>query len=192
MLMNQNYKLRSKPNKSPNIKFVQGYYTIVNKEKYVGDPALCIYRSSWEFKFCKWADYSPSITRWSSEPISVKYLDKVSKLDECKKLGINPNDPKNWVQKNYHVDFWITVDKGEGKEEKWFIEIKPASKLLKPVPPSLNSSLKEQRRFNREAKEYLINEEKWKAMNEFANKNGCKFYVFTENHLQRLLGRFFL
>jgi len=190
-MLNSSYKLRHGPNRNPNSKTKQGYYRLTNKDKYVGDPELIVFRSSWELKFCKWADFSPSIKRWSSEPISVNYYDKVSKLEECKKLNLDPNNPKNWMLKRYHVDFWLEIDRGESVD-KWFIEIKPANKLNKPIPPNINAPLKEQRKFNRDAKEYLINEEKWKAMNEFATKNGAKFFIFTENELERLLGRFFM
>ena len=60
----------------------QGYYQVQNPKKYVGDPNLVIYRSSWEQAFCRWCDFSPSITRWSSEPIKIPYYDRVSKLEE--------------------------------------------------------------------------------------------------------------
>ena len=83
----------------------QGYFKPLNPQKYVGDPNLIIYRSGWEKSFCRWCDASPSIIQWSSEPIKIPYLDKVTKLDECKKLGLDPNNPRNWVKKNYNVDF---------------------------------------------------------------------------------------
>ena len=72
-----------------------------------------------------------------------------------------------------------------------FVEIKPSDKLRKPIPPSNNASLKETRSFNIKAKEYLINEAKYAAMNAWAEKNNAKFYVFTENTLKNLIGRFF-
>jgi len=165
----------------------QGYFKdLKNPGKYVGDPNLIIYRSSWEFALIKWCDSSPSILRWSSEPIKVPYYDRVSKLDECKKLGLDPNNPRNWVVKNYNVDFWVEIDKGGSRPEKWFIEVKPKGKLKKPVPPSKTSSLKEQKRFNMLAKEYLINEAKFAAIDEWAKRNGAYFYVFTEDVMNRL------
>jgi len=173
---------------------LQGYlhekWALRHPEKYIGDTRLIIFRSGWELEFCKWCDSSPSIIRWSSEPIRIPYYDRVSKLEECKKQGLDPNNPKNWIIKYYNVDYWVEVNKGDEKTQKMFIEIKPSSKLKKPVPPSVNATLKEQRRFNNDAKDYLLNEAKWAAAAAWAEKNNAKFYVFTENTLQNLLGRF--
>jgi len=186
MAFNDSYKRWHKPNTSDNAKTKQGYYKVRNKEKYIGDPSLIVYRSSWEFAFCKWADYSPSILRWSSEPIKIPYYDRISKLEECKKLGLDPNNPKNWVIKNYNTDFWVEVDKGGDRPEKWFVEVKPKHKLKKPSPPPPNSPLKEIKRFNIQAKEYIINEAKFAALDEWAKKHGAKFYIFTEDIMIKL------
>jgi len=171
----------------------QGYFhekwNIRHPEKIQGDPHLIIFRSSWEFAFCKWCDTSPSVIRWSSEPITIPYYDRVSKLEECKRNGLDPNNPKNWIIKNYHTDFWIEIDKGNNIQ-RIFVEIKPSEKLKKPIPPPINASLKEKRIFNAKAKEYLINEAKFAALGAWAEKNNSKFYVFTEKTLQNLLGRF--
>jgi len=130
---NGSYHQWHKPNL--NAKTKQGYYNIMNKDKYVGDFTRIIYRSSWEFSFCKYLDMSPSIIKWSSEPVSIPYYDRISKLAECAKLGLNPNNPSNWEVKNYHTDFWYEVNEGEGKTKKIFVEIKPSHKLKKPIPP---------------------------------------------------------
>jgi len=184
------YKKWHAPSRNPNSVVKQGYYIIQNKEKYIGNSDLVVYRSSWEHSFCRWCDFSASIVRWSSEPIKVPYYDRVSKLEECKKYGLDPNDPKNWVIRNYHTDFYIELKKDENLIEKWFVEIKPSAKLKKPVPPNPEALLKEHKRFNLNAKEYLINEAKFAAMKAYAEKNGCKFYVFTEQTLQQLIGKF--
>ena len=98
-MANSSYKSWHKPNTGPNAKTKQGYYSVINIDKYIGDPNLVIYRSSWEFAFCKYCDNAPSVLRWSSEPISIPYYDRTSKLEECAKLGLNPNDPSNWEVK---------------------------------------------------------------------------------------------
>ena len=196
MAFNSSYKSWHKPNltgtkaQGGTSRTLQGYYKVTNLEKYIGDPALVIFRSSWESAFCRWCDFSPSIIRWSSEPIKIPYYDRISKLDECKKQGLDPNNPKNWLIKNYNVDFWIEVDKGDGVTEKMFIEIKPSGKLKRPVPPNANAPLKVQRKFNTDAKEFLINEAKFASCNAWAEKNNAKFYIFTENTLKGLLGQF--
>lgn len=194
MAFNESYKRWHKPNKNiynengslKKGQTYQGHYTVKNRKKYIGDPNLVVYRSSWEFAFCKWCDASPSVLRWSSEPIKVPYYDRVSKLDECKKYGLDPNNPRNWVVKNYNTDFWIEINKGGDKPEKWFIEVKPKHKLKKPTPPPQNAPLKEQKRFNAQAKEYLINEAKFAALDAWAKKNGTKFFIFTEDIMKKL------
>lgn len=163
----------------------QGYYILGRKEKYIGDPNLIVFRSAWEFSFCMWADYSPSILQWTSEPIKIPYYDKVSKLEECKKLGLNPNNPANWVKKNYNTDFWIKIKNPAGEIEKWLIEIKPKEKLTRPKPVSKDAPLKDQKRFNTRAREFLINESKFEAMNAWSIRNGIKFYIFTEDQLEK-------
>jgi len=187
---NQNYKMWHPPNMSPTARTKQGYYKLQNPQKYLGNPNLVIFRSSWEYSFCRWCDFSPSIIKWTSEPMQIPYYDRVSKLEECKRQGLDPNNPKNWEIKRYNTDFWIEVDKGDGVTDKMFIEIKPLNQLKKPMPPDINASLKEQRRFNNIAKEFLINEAKWAAMNAWAKKNNMKFYILTEKTLSSLLGRF--
>lgn len=186
MTFNQSYKKWHRPNISEKSKTKQGYYRVKNVEKYIGDINLIIYRSSWEMALCKWCDVSPSVLRWSSEPIKIPYADRVSKLEECKKLGLDPNNPRNWVTKNYHIDFWIEINKGGDKPEKWFIEVKPKYKLKKPQLVLKTASLKEQRKFNNAAKEYLINEAKFAAINDWAKKNDAKFYIFTEDVMYKL------
>lgn len=190
-MSNDAYKRWHRPDMSEKSKTKQGYYKVKNLEKYIGgDPDLVIYRSSWEFAFCRYCDLSPSVLRWSSEPIQIPYYDRVSKLEECHKLGLDPNDPRNWEIKNYNTDFWFEVDRGNGDIEKIFVEIKPSYKLKKPIPPDRDAPLGVHRKFNTAAKEYLINEAKFAAAKEWAERNGAKFYVFTEQTLERILGRF--
>lgn len=187
---NENYKMWHKPNQRPDAKTKQGYYNVQNKEKYVGNPNLVIFRSSWEWKFCKWCDFSPSVIKWSSEPIKIPYYDRISNLSECKRQGLDPNNPKNWIIKNYNTDFWCEIIDEYGNSKKMFIEIKPSNKLKKPIPPPNNASLKDIQRFNLAAKEYLINEAKFASLNAWAEKNNMKFYVFTEETLKSLIGTF--
>jgi hypothetical protein len=190
MAFNESYKRWHKPDTSPNAKTKQGYYRVQNPQKYMGNPGLVIFRSSWEYVFCRWCDFSPSIIHWSSEPIRIPYYDRVSKLEDLKRQGLDPNNPKNWVIKYYNTDFWIEIDQGEGKTQKMFVEIKASSKLKKPIPPSDNAPLREIRRFNILAKEYLINEAKFKALEAWAERNGALFKVFTEETLRNVAARF--
>lgn len=174
----------------------QGYlheeYKLKFPEKYIGDLRLIIYRSNLELAFCKWCDSSPSIIKWSSEPTKVPYYDRVSKLEEYKKYNLNPNDSKNWVIRNYNLDFYIEIKKPDDTIEKWYVEVKPSEKLHKPIPPPISASLKEQRQFNVKAKEYLINEAKFVAAKAFAEKKNAKFFIFTEETIRRITGNRFI
>jgi len=203
MSLNENYKLWHKPKQnhyteSGSLKkgeTHQGYlhkvYQLRYPEKYIGNPNLIIYRSGLELSFCRWCDASPSIIKWSSEPIKIPYYDKISKLEECKKYGLDPNNIKNWIIRNYNVDFWILIQKGD-IQEKWFVEIKPSSKLKKPIPPNETASIKENKKFNIDAREYLINEEKFAAAKIFATKNNSKFFIFTEKTLKGVANQFMI
>jgi len=163
----------------------QGYYHVKNREKYIGDPNLVVYRSGWEWSFCAWADASPSILRWSSEPIKVPYLDRITPLEENVKLGLDPNNPRNWKKKNYNTDFWIEIDKGGDRPEKWFIEVKPKKDLIRPEPISSTSPLREVKKYNARMKTYIINESKFEALNKWAESHGAKFWVFHEDTLRK-------
>ena len=57
-MSNSSYKSWHKPNQSPTAKTKQGYYKAKNPDKYIGDTELIIFRSSWEFGFCKYCDMS--------------------------------------------------------------------------------------------------------------------------------------
>lgn len=193
--MNESYKRWHKPQSFKTLynedgslkkgKTHQGKYFPRNKEKYIGDLSLIVYRSSWEYSFCKWCDHTPSVLRWSSEPIKVPYLDPAFNLEECRKLGIDPNNPKNWKLRNYYTDFWVEMSMPDGNIERWFIEIKPSGKLKQPVPPSQGAPLKLEKRFVNEAKEYITNKAKFEALEKWAVSKRAKFYVFTEKELER-------
>lgn len=53
-----------------NPKFYQGYYKPSNPEKYAGRE-LPIYRSGIEWKFFKFCDTNPNITKWISEGVII-------------------------------------------------------------------------------------------------------------------------
>ena len=185
-MINDSYKKWHKPVSEEKSKTKQGYYKPTNVEKYIGDPNLIIYRSSWEYSFCKWCDFTPSILKWSSEPVKIKYYDRISNLNEIKKAGLDPNNPVNWKIRNYNLDFWVKIKKADDLIEQWFIEIKPKNKLFKPKVPKPDAKLKDKKRFNYQAREYLINEAKFAAAKKWCMERGAKFYVFTEDELKRL------
>ncbi len=168
-----------KPN--ANSQYQQGYFHVTNPEKYVGDPTQVIYRSSWEKKFCQWADNHPNIVKWGSENFSIKYFNPCSKLVNGQYVGaIN----------NYYVDFFITIKK-EDKLESWICEVKPKTQVptteqmnrLSKMINEGNKTDKKIKRYNHELKTLLVNRAKFLAAMKFAEERGMKFAVCDENFL---------
>jgi len=163
--MNDEYKRKNKPNKKSRYK--QGYYKLKNPEKYIGDPTSIIYRSTYEYKFCRYCDLTPEILSWSSEPFSIKYF-----------------DPINKKERNYHIDFFIRIKKGD-KTEDYLVEIKPSSKLVAPILEG-RTTLKKLKQYNYELEEFLINKAKAEAAENYAKSMGYKYIIITEEFLKNM------
>ena len=50
---------------------IKSRYKPTNPQKYTGNPNNIICRSSWERKFCQWADKKESVISWASEEINI-------------------------------------------------------------------------------------------------------------------------
>ena len=59
--------------------------------------------SNWDTKQSEW-----KITNTPFGKDALKLL-----AEECKRQGLDPNNPRNWIVKNYNTDFWIEIDKGD-------------------------------------------------------------------------------
>jgi hypothetical protein len=158
----QSIKSFLKP-RAGNIK--QGYFRPVNLEKYMGDPNKIIFRSSWEFKFLKWCDLSPTILRYSSEPIGIIYY--------------NPLDQR---AHRYYIDFYVITKKADGAEQPWLIEVKPLKYVNPPTAP-LRMTNKQTANYVYAAKQYIVNKAKFEAARAFAEQRAIKFGIITENFL---------
>ena len=168
-----------KPNQ--NSSFRQGYFKPNNLAKYKGDPSQIIYRSMWEHRFMTWCDIHPNITKWSSEPVAIPYI------NPCAKLVNGSYQP---AKHNYYVDFYILVEK-DGETQSWLIEIKPGMQV--PTSEQLNrlgkminegnKTDKKIKRYNYELKTLLVNRAKFLAAKKFAEERGCKFAVCDEHFL---------
>ncbi len=145
-------------------KFRQGYYLLNNPEKYIGDPTKIIYRSSWEYRFCKYCDDSSNILKWSSEPFPIKYF--------------SPVDHK---EHNYYIDFYMRLVKDD-KEVYYLVEVKPEGSLKKPVFEGIQT-LPKLKNFNYAAKTWIINKAKFSAAKVYAESIGYKFVIVTEEFL---------
>lgn len=149
----------------PNGEYKSGLFAPVNTDKYIGDIHNIIYRSSWEYRFCMYCDTNDSITKWSSEPISIDYY--------------NPLDKK---EHKYNVDFYIKVVKDDGQEQEWLIEIKPEKQKTKPLYEG-SMTLQKLKSYNRNMQIWITNQAKFKAAKIWSEKRGFKFGVIDENFL---------
>ena len=135
----------------------KGRYRPSNKKKYRGDVNNIIYRSLWERKFMVKCDLDPDIIEWGSEEVIIPY--------------ISPVDGK---QHRYFPDFYVKTTNGD----KFLIEIKPKKYTKPPKKPA-----KTTKRFIYETQEWARNQAKWEAATLVCKRNGWKFMILTEDHL---------
>jgi hypothetical protein len=146
---------------SKNNKFIQGIYTPINKQKYLGN-GLPSFRSKLERDFFLFFDNNSNVVAWSSESVVIPYY--------------NPVDNK---VHQYFVDLLAAIKDNTGTINKYIIEIKPYSQTLPPGPPGKKRSstiLYENLMYNK-------NQCKWKAAHEWAAKKGMRFVILTEKYL---------
>lgn len=136
-------------------------YTPLFPEKYAGNPATIIMRSSWETRFAIWCDKNPNIIKWSSEETIVPY--------RC------PTDGK---VHRYFIDFKIQVKDKDGAYKIYLVEVKPAAQAVKPNYPGRNT-----KRYLTESLTYMKNQAKWEAASKYAKDRGWEFKVITEYEL---------
>lgn len=142
-------------------KSLKSRYKPSNPEKYVGDPNNIICRSSWERKFCHWADLNPDIIKWVSEEVAIPYLSPVD----------------NKVHR-YYPDFLIKVKGQNETTQTYLVEIKPEKQTR---PPKRTQRVTKS--FIYESKTWMINQAKWKAADEFCKDHMIQFKVVTEKEL---------
>ncbi len=141
-------------------KYKQGTYKPLPTGKYKGkgNPR---YLSSWELKFFRWCDNNPNIVEWTSESVIIPY--------------VNPLDGR---AHRYMVDNKVIIREGNTLV-KYLIEIKPKRQTQKPK----THGNKKKSTILYENIEYIRNQSKWKAAEQWCRKHGYKFQVLTEDHL---------
>ena len=135
----------------------QGKYRASFPRKYKGDHNNIIYRSSWEYKFMKWCDYTTSVQEWGSEEIIIPY--------------ISPVDGK---RHRYFPDFYVKI-----QNRKYLVEVKPFKQTLEPKTQKRNT-----KRYINEVVTYHVNKAKWKAATEFCKDHSWEFMLITEKELK--------
>lgn len=138
----------------------KGKYKPVFPQKYKGDPTCIIFRSSWEKKFMKYCDMNEKILEWSSEEIIIPY-----------------HAPDGRIRR-YFPDFYIKVQEVTNQTKKYIIEIKPQKQTQPPPKPK-----RQTKRYIQEVFEYVKNQSKWEAAEEWCKDRGYEFKVFTEKEL---------
>ena len=139
----------------------QGKFRPSNTTKYRGNPTNIIYRSLWERKFMVYCDRNENILEWGSEEIVIPYK--------------SPIDNK-WHR--YFPDFYIKYRDSKGKIKRSIIEIKPFKQTQQPPLQE-----KKTKSYVYEVTQYVTNQAKWAAADEFCKDRLWEFKVFTEKEL---------
>ena len=140
---------------------IKSRYKPVNPKKYQGNPNNIICRSSWERKFCQWADKKENVISWASEEINIPY--------------VSPKD--NRVHK-YYPDYLIKVKEKNNMIKTYVVEVKPYKQTLPPKTPKRKT-----KSYLTECVTYAVNQAKWKAAKEFCEDHRIEFKVVTEKEL---------
>lgn len=143
------------------MKYYQGYFKPVNKEKYVGNINAIIYRSQWECKYMRELDHDPKVLQWSSEEITIPYVSPVDRR-----------------QHRYFPDFWVRKQEGD-QVQTYIIEIKPMHQRQMPKRGN-----KRQKTFMKEAFTYATNEAKWAYARQYCQARGWQFKILSETELK--------
>ena len=139
----------------------QGKYRPNFPRKYKGDASNVVYRSSWEYKFMKWCDYTPSIQEWGSEEIIIPYISRV--------------DGK---RHRYYPDFYMTVRQKDGSIKKFIVEVKPKKDMKQPPA----NPKKRTKAWLKSVKTYAMNEAKFKYAKDFCKDKGLEFLILNPIH----------
>jgi hypothetical protein len=86
----------------------------------------------------------------------------------------NPIDQKIH---RYFPDFIVKMKKKDGSVMTYLVEVKPYSQTMMPTQK------KKTKRFIQEAATYAVNQEKWRAADNFCQEHGWKFIILTEKEL---------
>ena len=134
--------------------WAQGPYTVINRDKYVGNGTPR-YRSGWELSFMKFCDSNDNVLQWASESIAIPY-----------------RHPLTGKMTQYIPDFLITYRTSNNTVKAELIEIKPKKQ-----------SVIESKMSSKDRAIVAINYSKWDAATKWARRNGLTFRVITEDQM---------
>jgi hypothetical protein len=148
----------------------QGWFEVQNPQKYKGKKKP-FYRSGLERKLMKTLDTSDWCLEWLSEQPQVKYVNPLTKT---------PQNPAGNVW-NYHPDFVVVVDNGDGTTSTKMIEVKPQKQTKPPKPSGRGRS---RRLVESETRTWVLNQAKWDAAKDYCKKRGWEFIIMTEKDIK--------
>lgn len=152
-----------------NKKYKQGKYILQNPSKYIGQHPI-VYRSSWEFAFCKFCDFNDKVVKWCAEFLEIPYQ------------IVNNGQTENH---RYYPDFYVEmVSNDPEKYDRFVIEIKPKTELEPPSQPK-RQTLKMLENYEYAQKMYKKNLYKWAFTRDWCQKHGLKFKIITEDDLKK-------
>ena len=141
------------------MKTYKGRYKVKNPAKYDGDHTQVIYRSYWEKFAFMWCEKQSNIKSWSSEETVIPYISAVDNKYH-----------------RYFVDLKINTTDGR----TILIEIKPKKQTKPPA------GKKRTKRFINESLEYVKNQCKWEAAQDYCLDRNWKFQIWTEDTLRSM------
>ena len=139
-----------------------GKYQPSFPKKYKGDPTNIIYRSLWERKFMRYCDLNESVYQWQSEEIIIPYKSPID----------------NRIHR-YFPDFFIKYTDRNGKKRSVVIEVKPKRQLKMPD----KNPRKRTKAWAHDVHNWVINQAKWKAAEEYCADRQYEFKIMTEDDL---------
>ena len=140
----------------------KGFFRPKNPEKYKGDYANIVYRSSWERMFMNWCDTRDHVKRWQSEEKAIWYYNPIKKK-QCR----------------YFPDFIIEVERKDGILMQEMVEIKPYRQVVGPP----ENPKRRTKQWMNAVMTYVQNQAKWKAARKYCEDKGMNFRIVTEKEL---------
>jgi hypothetical protein len=156
-----------------NKNYHQGYYSVINKDKYIGDLNRVIYRSSWEEAFCRYLDGNEKILKWSCEHIVITYNDLRGKSHR------------------YYPDYYyqMMIDNDPNQLKHVVVELKPYVETIPPVKDfdiMESKSKKKLENYSYAVTMYTKNLLKWNSAIQWCQDHHMEFIIVTEKHLKKI------
>lgn len=148
----------------------KGSYLIQNVEKYIGITPI-LYRSSWEFAFCRFCDMNDKVVKWSCESLEIPY-------QTTNGIGQVENH-------RYYPDFYVEmISDQQDKYDRLVIEIKPKHETEFPIIQK-KQSLKTLENYEYALLTYKKNLHKWAFTKDWCERRGLKYIIITEDDLKK-------